>query len=385
MSDQTQTETDVAIQTKATEQPLSIREQIKTGEVFTIATPEGLITDTGVRELQAYLYDIGGGDLPPDFEPVWMGKRGTLPKRMQAHVYKSRGLRLTTEQVSNIGNIAKRHTATAQTYVFDFTKTIDWHAGDFGDDGSCFWGDKSGAKQMIEENGFAVRFYHKRNSGGGEERGNLRGYARAWLAPISENRLIVFNGYGETSLTIARVLSVRFACGYKRISLLNNGTDGGCLWINGGSSYLLGDWGKINDVESWDLQWDDIDAEEGIVCHVCDCDLDEDDATHAHNRYGEIVPCCDGCTFTCYRCDDTFTEDCQRRHEGESYCRGCHEDVVQEEARKAQERAEERERLEKKRDDCQTIVEDLEEQLQEAKDDLESVTDRLEELETEAD
>jgi chromosome segregation ATPase len=58
---------------------------------------------------------------------------------------------------------------------------------------------------------------------------------------------------------------------------------------------------------------------------------------------------------------------------------------VQEEARKAQERAEERERLEKKRDDCQTIVEDLEEQLQEAKDDLESVTDRLEELETEAD
>jgi hypothetical protein len=354
---------------------------IKCGEIIKVSTPEGLVTESGVRELQDFMFANSLGLLPDDFEPIWITRRGTLPKRIQSHVFKVHSLKLTSEQVSQIGNIAKRNTSTAQAYYLDFTRSIDWHAGDFGDGGSCFWESKSGAKLMIEDNGCAVRLYHQRTSGGGEGRGNLRGYARAWIAQIEDRKLIVFNGYGETSLAITRILAIKYSLQYRRITLVNNGTDGGTLWINGGSSYLLGDWDAIKDTLRHDLQWEEQEGEESCVCAVCDGDLDEDDATHAFNRYGETVPCCDGCTFACHRCDETYTEDCERRYEGESYCRECQAEQEREDEAKRERKQEEIEKLE--RDVCSLRDEGdrIEDEIADKRDRLDEIKEEITEIE----
>ena len=120
---------------------------IQAGERFTVTTPDGLVSEEGVRELQYYLVGQSLPVLPSDFEPIWTTKRGTLPKRLASHFYKTASVKLSPVQVSDLGNIARRHSSDAQTYHCDFTKTIDWRAGDFGDHGSCAWGDKAGMKR----------------------------------------------------------------------------------------------------------------------------------------------------------------------------------------------------------------------------------------------
>lgn len=357
---------------------LSIREVIasKLRERFTIKTPDGLVSEAGVIELNVYLTFNSLGRLPVDFEPVWTTRRGTLPKRLAAHLYKTSKTKLSEEQVSAIGNIARRNSSDAQTYYCDFTNRIDWHAGDFGDYGSCAWGDKAGMKDMVAQNGYAVRFYRESGSG----------YGRAWVAPISDNRVIVFNAYGLEPITVARILSVHFACGYKRISLANNGSDCGVLWINGGSAYMLGAWAKIESVNAHNLDWEEVEAEPEVECVECGSGLGQSDDCEEYtlDRHGDTVPCCEGCSFNCERCEERFADECQRNINGGAFCRNCHDEIREENERKAQEREEELERLERKVSDCEAIVADLEEQLQSAKDDLESVRDDLADLEKEA-
>src|SRR4029450_13317044 len=210
---------------------------------FILETPDGDISDVGQNEIEWMLSNALLPTLPDDFIWKWTTNRGSLPKRIQSYYYKEHGKKLDSVLIGEIGNQGKRHASVATTLVLDFTKELDWRDGDFGDGGSCFWGKKTGAPAMIEETGYAVRAYKPIGAYTPAEALKVsrkrRGYARAWFAKVSDNRLIVFNGYGEASITFARWLALLFNCTYKRIGLTNNGVGEGTLWINGGVGYMI--------------------------------------------------------------------------------------------------------------------------------------------------
>jgi len=130
-------------------------------------------------------------------------------------------------------------------YSMDFTRRFDWEDGDFGDRGSAFWGQNHTARHLLERAGaFAVRFY---NTYG-------KGFARAFVCPVlNENCWVVFNNYGIPLWRIAKILASYNDCNYKRVTLFNNGTSKGEIYINGGVGYLLGNPNIITNVEWVDL------------------------------------------------------------------------------------------------------------------------------------
>lgn len=312
--------------------------EIECGKLFKIKTPEGDISPVGMSELENFLISNGYGYLPEHFEPLWTTKQGTLPKRIQSHLYKNKSIKLLPADLSEIGNIAKRHSSDGKEFILDFTQRIDWQDGAFGDGGSCFWGDKSGAKTMLENNSaYAIRGWKLRNGFSSPLiYNNVKGYCRAWVAPLGDNTFAVFNGYGETTLTMARLLSLKYSCGYKRISLTNNGCDDGAIWINGGMAYVIGAWQKIHHIEKADLGWEEVyDDNDSTYCHACDDRVAE--PYTAYDRYGDEYQYCSECVAMCRKCGDWFEAGLVKYFEphGEHLCRACLEG-----AREAEEREE---------------------------------------------
>jgi hypothetical protein len=294
-----------------------------------------------MHDIQIYMYDKGLGELPKDFEPTWTTKRGTLPKRITAHCYKVNKVKLSPEQVSELGNIARRHTSLAETYILDFTRLFDWNAGDFGDSGSCFWGSNSGARLMLVEHGaYAIRAYKWKNlapnpaKAGLLEYENVRGFARAWVVKLPDNKLVVYNGYGSgiTTLDFARILALKYSLSYKKINVTNNGSQSGLMYINSGS-YIVGAWNKIEAIISHDLCMEDIEDSPQYLCSQCGDEIQsEDDICYALNRYGESVACCCDCSSYCERCEESYVDRQVSELDGEYYCRDCRTAVIEERA-----------------------------------------------------
>ncbi len=237
---------------------------------YKLDAPAGTISDTGIDLIEAFIQEQDPQSeawkaknpayeshflrmLPDDWQWVWkMDKgeyRGTFPKRVSKYYYKELGLRCPQEFVEKIGNLAKQHSEDNTHYDFEFVDEFTWQAGDYGDDGSCFWGGRSLARKFIAKNGgLAMLFYSKWGAG----------KARAWIAQLKDDQYIVFNGYGfpgNPTLICARTLSMFLDAKYKRIWLTNHGMDDGTVWINGGIGYLIGKPEQIDEVEEFDLQW----------------------------------------------------------------------------------------------------------------------------------
>jgi len=253
---------------------------------------------------------------------AWTTRAGKFPKRVQKYL-RRKGIKAAPEIVSEIGNIASRHVAQQSTYHVDFTQTIDWRAGQFGDGGSCYWGTNAGARDMLAENGaYAIRFYDD----------DERGIGRAWLAPYG-NSWIMFNSYGLDLFTVARVMSHAFGWTYQRIRLENQGTATGVLYINSGRGIAIGP--GIDDVcdnDCVDLEW----QETGERCENCGCDCTDDyDMSPNGERlccdcFSEAYSSCGYCGEACchediHNCDDDwYCESCAER-KGFSACHSCAE------------------------------------------------------------
>lgn len=356
---------------------------------FILKTPDGEISETGKDAIEWFLqrklngYDEATGlwkesnyhPLPNDFGWVWATNRGTLPKRITSYYYKNWQYKLAPEIVTELGNLGKLHASKAQTIVLDMTDNIDWNDGAFGDGGSCFWGEKSGAKAMIEKHGFAIRAYKARDGYPIIENEpidwpKLRGYARAWLAEIRKNTLVVFNGYGESTLAFARFLALKFGCSYKRIGLLNNGYDDGVLWINGGTGYIVGEHSVIEGFSNHDLGWPEIE-DDRYTCEVCESRIPEYEHVRADDAYGHTLTVCQGCSRTCDNCEENFTSDALQRFDGERYCAGCRESIVKEKLDEAKATLE---KAQKKLDDLNSDVAEAQAEVDEAQ----AEVDRLE-------
>lgn len=302
-------------------------------KLFEIKTPDGQITDDGKSEIQHFLYYKEMlPKLPSDFDWIWTTNRGTFPKRVQSFYYKEHKLKLTTDQISELGNMARRHSSNGETYILDFTNRFDWSSGDFGDGGSCFWGDRSGAREMLESNGaYAVRGFKRKYPIESEilDYGNVRGYARAWLAPVGTNLFVLFNGYGENALTFARLLALKWNCSYKRIELYNNGDSDGTLYING-SNFVIGQHSVIQSIESHDFGWRDVQSSREF-CPACEGYYHEDNGIYCES---EDVTVCSDCATRCEDCRNWFSDniDDRSRFNYATLCNGCYESRIENES-----------------------------------------------------
>lgn len=316
---------------------------------YSMEMPQGTISNEGIRQIERYIraqkmampewaalnpnppYPFLPG-LPSDWQWQWLVEageyRGTFPKRAQKY-WHQRGIKSPAPFLSQLGNLARSHSEHQPVYHFDFTDTIDWVAGDFGDGGSCYWGDHAGARQTLMDNGaMAMRFYYSRDS--------PAGIARAWLAEIHETFFVVFNGYGlagNTTLTVARVLAAFLRVDYKVISLSNNGENSGLVWINNGLGYAVGRHEDIHSLEDYDFEW-------GVSLCCCRCDraiheydtyTGADEGIYCESCFYDIFDNCEYCGGVHWRDDIIYTGDeryvCDYclHTEGYRYCAECGE------------------------------------------------------------
>lgn len=306
---------------------------------YTVKAQAGTISDEGKRQIGLLIarQSLTDGEwqlanpgtdrrflpqLPADWLWVWEGKhgeyRGAFPKRVSQFYHKNYEVKLPWSFMTELGNLARQHSADDVTYTFEFTDRLDWQAGDFGDRGSCFWGDHSGAREMLVENdGMAVLFF---NAHGG-------GIARAWAVAIEDELLIVFNGYGfpgDATLTIATIIASFREGSYRMIHLSNNGRDGGVLYFNGGRGFIIGPADLIASYTSYDFEWEEIYS---YACRECGrgiADGEEmfgpDDMPYCERCYGEL-------TSYCEQCDQTYWVDEISRYGDRYLCRWCAEQI----------------------------------------------------------
>jgi hypothetical protein len=161
---------------------------------------------------------------------------------------------------------------TEKTFLIELSSDVNWKSGDFGDSGSCLWGGRTGARKMISINGAAVKVYDT-------ERSKL---ARAWIAPVDENSVVVWNGYcrsgflnGDITQSVAELVAHLFEYdNTATISLRNTPPNAGKtnLYFNGGQGILLSST-KIS-ISEYDLRW----KEEIVVkCSSCGNIVNDDE------------------------------------------------------------------------------------------------------------
>lgn len=294
---------------------------IEQGKRFTLITAPGVISPEGTDAIRKLIQDqrITTSedwhklnptyphwwlpDLPDDFSWQWVittgDNQGTFPRRVARQYFKNYGLKCPDSFLREVGNLARAHSAGSEGESFDFNSDFDWNDGDFSDGNSCYWWNGGAGLMALRDNGFlAIRFYIAADSD--------VGIARAWLYQIAENLYIVFNGYGYTTLTIARIFARFMNLNYKRIELSNNYNTTGVLYINNDMGYIIGESERIERYSSYDFE---IDVDDFTVCESCNRHLHEDDVYFS--PYGE--PYCDSCFYEyydrCYRCGETYSRE----------------------------------------------------------------------------
>ena len=287
---------------------------------FEFSMPGGMVSESGIDELIMYLRDTAVNETftmttsrwKSTIEEVgmdWVTKQGTWPKRFLKELKKISKSYMTSNQtfngiftqpiVSEIGSIISRNTEHDTQFRFDIVTHFDWDAGDFGDNGSCFWGtERSGARTAMGENGFlALRFFD-----------GDRGKARCWIGQDPETDLpVMFNGYGMDLIRQVRILATYLGVMYHKTCVQNHGDDSGILYINGGRGFILGCDSYEDRTVDFKL---DCESESNCYCIHCDTSLDEDD--HRHDPNGD--DCCDRCYSrkgyaSCDGCGETFYPD----------------------------------------------------------------------------
>lgn len=198
------------------------------------------------------MQDTKNRDLPYDFNNEFQNKQGRLSKRVSKYIYDTYGIKLSGKALEKVGNIANKYTVR-QNVMYGFTRDFNWSRGDFGDDYSCFWGDRSQAKNMIWENGaYALRLFNFKGNDPKEITNVLPfGIGRAWVMPARlpdsqgnmEHYPVVFNAYRKRgypfemrdfAMIMADFMTKSKETEYtvKPIKLLNNRDTEGILYLN---------------------------------------------------------------------------------------------------------------------------------------------------------
>lgn len=316
---------------------------------------QGLST-IGVEEISLRIYKECGGwiRIPHWFDWSWntiqedqdgrtngygnhpVKYRGKFPKRV-AQFLCAIDYKPSDGFVEEIGNLYKQYEVNG-TFEYDFTNIIDWQDGDFGDEGSCFWGDRYEAIEYMTNYGvIAIRLYED-----GE------GIGRAWIFDYGDH-LVIFNGYidsyskfpsashGDTNL-FANLLCEIFNCSKKKVHLYNESGAEGLIYINNASGYFIAESEVLKALP--DVHDLEIETYEHVRCDGCgerfpECEIYRlCDGDFCRGCYDDLVECEEcGCVFLQSAAgfvgeNHTLCDDCVIEHDEVEECCRCH--VVEE-------------------------------------------------------
>lgn len=276
----------------------------------TVCIPKGEIELTTLKEINTQLRNLGlmGVPLEEGHEPStwthWLIAHGpicgTWPKRYAKWVRCQYGREYDPATLGKVGSIVGAHVESFHSRTVDLTDRLDWNAGDFGDEGSCYWGDRSHARDILEyHDALALRYYDEAN--------HHQGVARCWLSTHRPEGLIAWNAYGTVRLvTSARLLATTLGLSYTHIDLHNNGRATGTVYINAGG-YLIAPEEITDKVTALDLSMDGENApweyenNEQESCSHCGNERDREDMRdfdgdyYCERCYELLFRYCDGC------------------------------------------------------------------------------------------
>ena len=114
-----------------------------------VAIVKLLAAETGV-EYANMCASLASGD---DYTWRWASPEGKLPKRLARFVKQTHGHKLNNEAAGRLGSLAGADLVVEEACHCDVDTAIDWDAGEFGDENSCFWGGNRAAKPIMRDNG----------------------------------------------------------------------------------------------------------------------------------------------------------------------------------------------------------------------------------------
>lgn len=264
--------------------------------------------------------------LPTNFDMRWRNSEGKLTTRIRKWLFQSANIRASDNFITELGNIVAPHYTEHKTIWYDITDKIDWQAGDFGDDNSCFWQSRAGGKQMLIKNGgMAIRLWEQHESRPGAR--YSYGYARAWLVNMDDDHVVIFNAYGERLETFAIVISEILRYPYSYLELRNNGFSSGNLWINNKKGIVIGP--NCNTISTYDMRWPEIDVP---CCSECDTALEDEDEIIEHLWHIYCPECFHRYFIVCEHCGEACSRDDAYYVSNDEYiCQECYYEEEDEE------------------------------------------------------
>lgn len=285
------------------------------------------ITPAGKQAVLEYLDRIRLPQPNDDFQWVWMTPAGKFTKRLAKYYYLAFKHKLTSEDISQIGNLAKNHFNQRQEYWYDIDYSLDWHAGDFGDNGSCFWGNHEGARLAMQNDNrfFAFRLFQKPTTRQYLTE-TFQGFARCWGCTDDRGFVVLFNAYSSgywnvNLIRFARLFASINDMDYQQVRVRNS--THWLLYLNSGNAYAVGPTDIVRGLNEYDFALDCSEYETQYYCYQCDEPTHEDEA---HLINGNVF--CDYCFDTyygyCHRCDEpTLQDELFTTREGEWVCDYC--------------------------------------------------------------
>lgn len=218
-------------------------------ERITVELPKGTIDDEGIARIQGLLYNETGywevvGETLESVGQTWQTKRGNFTRRLSSAFHK-RGVKLSPEILSEIGNLARAHSSEGSDWHIEFTRDLNLPAEEFANDESCYWSTTESYSQsrccLKSWGALGMRCYEPDSS---------RHYpdGRVWIQPlnsdlqpthdaINAHAYVVFNGYERlASHVAARIVAHLTGKTYRKVTYSPD-----CQYVNGDSGYLIAD------------------------------------------------------------------------------------------------------------------------------------------------
>ena len=152
-------------------------ESIELDTPYLASLPYNGITDEGAIAITRYVYDSIAKPAGIEYTFSWpnwwewswvvtkdlSGNKcvGTFPKRLARYLIKNFDVKMTSQQMAELGSLARSHTIESDNILFDLTQDFDWGRGQYGDPVSCYWGDYNHSRTEVLPSlgAYAIRFY----------------------------------------------------------------------------------------------------------------------------------------------------------------------------------------------------------------------------------
>jgi formylmethanofuran dehydrogenase subunit E len=169
-------------------------------------------TITALRELtptqielgvEKICYSFSCFGLKEEMISLLMGQENIRPMKAIKRLIETRlKIKISNEKMGELSKIYAENLSPNLQLTLEITAKIDWHAGEFSDYNSCYWGSRRMAREILLENGGrAIKIFSQ------------QGNSRCWAYPVGESSWILFNMYSSNHLRledVARILTQHY-------------------------------------------------------------------------------------------------------------------------------------------------------------------------------